>query len=163
MYSTSPSICKCIIRYCTNIALFSVDSRPYCIEHANINVLTPMRYEYKSLKLCANGKCENRGRIRHGDQLYCTDYFIVQYYNSHENTSRYSECSDVKYITCMYEDCWSVPSHLLSEGIFRGYYCNRHHDILRDEISNSQYIPSSDDWIEYALENVALPTDMECI
>lgn len=156
MYSASP-IKKCNIRDCVGVGLFSVDSLLYCIEHVKIHVLTPTRHEHKSLKLCANGDCENRGRIRCDGRLYCTNYAIVQYYNSSTNTTRYTKCSDVEYITCMHEDCWTIPCRILSNGVYRGYYCIRHYDMLskyKNDTSISQYIPTSDDWIEYALENV---------
>lgn len=185
-------VTKCRAEDCTVTDVFynrrRGDPPLYCIRHAIEYGLVHVKTGRKPKGICDNGNCKNKKLITlhysGREEKYCQDYTIIDYHNSIHPHSKYSKCSDVMYLQCMYTSlcssfppssvtsfppssvtsaCSNIPQYMIYDKNYEGYYCYAHyHSIQRllncnspSPTDYSQYLPTDDDWIEYALEAIS--------
>lgn len=141
MYTIIP-VKKCKVVDCYRVDLYYDHDEKregeYCMEHAKEKGLIETTTMGKYVSLCKSGTCINRvltSRDGKSYSKYCGDHSVIEYHNKYcECDTKYTHCSDVKHLQCMFSKCVEIPHRVLYSIDRRGYYCIEHWNRLLDNL-----------------------------
>ena len=75
---------------------------------------------------------------------------MIEYHNNNcadvEGGKKYSKCSDVHYLQCMYPNCFRIPHRVIYGTDRKGYYCIEHWEYLMEDLY-SPLIPGTEQYV----------------
>ena len=151
---------KCKVDDCYRIDLYydkkKGDEPEYCIEHAAQYRLVNVKTGRKPLCLCKSVGFINivlATQYYRKYRRYCYDYSVIEYHNNNcadvEGGKKYSKCSDVHYLQCMYPNCFRIPHRVIYGTDRKGYYCIEHWEYLMEDLY-SPLIPGTEQYVPIA-------------